>query len=89
MRKFLVGLVLAAGTTLGCGGDDGPVGSVCARMDKCNMFASGVSVDDCTETLEKGLDDMTSAERADAQRSLSDCLKFESCSAFGECVDEQ
>lgn len=89
MRMLLVGLVLAVGTTLGCGGDEGPAGSVCARLDKCNLLATGVSVDDCTETVDRELDDMNSAERADALRGLGDCLKFESCSAFGECMDEQ
>jgi hypothetical protein len=69
----------------GCGGGDGSVSEkVCDRLDECNLLI-GMSTSECIENGNKALDDLTSTDRADCERNMTDCLKNESCSNYSAC----
>ena len=91
--KAMIPVVTAASLSLGaCDGNDdgdgdgGLASSYCEKLDTCNAL-EGMSTQECTEKVEKQLDDMTSTDRADTEKVYGDCLEFKGCEAFLECVE--
>jgi hypothetical protein len=72
----------------GCSaGDTGSVVErVCERLDTCNAFEAGESVDDCTATLQSKLGALSPAQRADVEKVFGDCLEFQTCTAYLSCI---
>jgi hypothetical protein len=92
MRGPGYGSILVAGMVAllaGCSASD--TGSVaeqaCERLDTCNALNVGESVDDCTASTESDLGKLSAAQRADVEKLLGDCLEFQTCSAYLNCLD--
>ncbi len=73
--SLLLGLVFASA----CGASPA---SICARLDDCNSLATGVSATQCTEDLDKGINELTASRRADCLADLTDALANASCEQF-------
>lgn len=56
--------------------------SVCARLDECNLLATGVSVSQCVENVEQAVDGLTESRRADCFDDLTEALGNASCENF-------
>jgi hypothetical protein len=85
---MVVSLLMAAG----CSADETTSANLaqraCERIDECNALPEGNSVDDCTQRGQKQLDDLAPAARADKQKVIEDCLAFQTCERFLDCLFE-
>jgi hypothetical protein len=77
-----VGLLVAS--LWGCGSE---LHRTCERADECNLLR-GVSVEECTENSERRAEDLNDDEATDLDTMLDDCLDWESCDAFQECLND-
>ncbi len=66
-------------------GDPDYSSDLCQKLDDCNALADGESVTDCSDSIRKSLDDMTSSKRGDCERQIADCLDKSSCDNFLSC----
>lgn len=58
----------------------------CNRADHCNALKG--SVEECVESLDKQLDNLTSTERDELLLSVQMCLDHPSCNAFTDCIGD-
>jgi len=82
IRCLWIGLSMAS--LFGCGSE---LHRSCERADECNLL-QGVSVDECTENAERRAEDLNDDEATDLDTMLDECLDWESCDAFRECLND-
>jgi hypothetical protein len=57
----------------------------CKKGDACNALQN-VSVDECTATLDHGLNNLLPAEAHDLEASMQKCVQLEACKNFVACA---
>lgn len=82
VRSFWMGLLIAS--VCGCGSQ---LDRACERADECNLL-QGVSAEECTQNAERRAKDLNDDEATDLDTMLDDCLEWESCDAFRECLND-
>jgi len=90
MRSFKLVLVTMGAVLALLVGSCGPSDpdtftQTCQRADECNRL-QGTSVNDCVETFQTEVRDLTPSEQADFETFLQDCLELRDCSNFAFCL---
>ena len=85
--RFLPPLVLALTLAACGGGDEEPrtTARICERLQSCNLL-QGVTASDCAERIDREVEEMTTVEREDFDRNLSECLEQRACANFVACA---
>ena len=80
----MVAVALIAIGASGCDGGDDLATKFCNKAQSCNDLVG--SLQECKETLNKALDSETSAQRADDEKLLNQCIAMQACANFETCV---
>ncbi len=78
--SLVCGLVL--GSFVGCEQEEPIEARLCQRLDACNYFGPGVSVDDCTDVMTMCSDSVVTSVRTDWTDATEDALDMANCTNF-------
>jgi hypothetical protein len=73
---------LALGGFVGCEQEEEIEARLCQRLDECNYFGPGVSVDDCTDVMTMCSDSLVTSQRTDWSNATEDALEMANCDNF-------
>lgn len=70
----------------GCPSSASKTEEFCERADSCNILDG--SVEECVDTLDSALDDLSDHQREEVMYDVQQCLDRPSCSGFRSCVED-